>query len=464
MASGDPKASEVTIWTRVTPEHKGKTEVEWELAEDATFLNVFQKGTVLTDSTKDYTIKLKLQDLSPDHYYYYRFSYEGSYSSVGRTKTLPLGAVDQINIISVSCNAYESGYFSAFRAIANFETKIDAVVHLGDFIYEGFAEKFIAIEERIPLPNHELTSLDDYRTRYAQYRLDPHLQAAMRMHPFIHIWDDHEIANDAYTDGAKAHDPNTQGDYQERKAAAVQAFYEWVPIETDHKMYRSFQFGEMASLLMLDGRLEAKTKPIPFADEHFKDSSRHFLGAKQLIWLQNELKNSESSWNLIGNPVAFTAKNKAWKIDSTKAKEDWSGYPYERQIVMNAIATLDKNVAFLTGDTHISWATDVEDNEGNTIGYEIAMQAVTSANWGDFNEKEKLQEIEYEWFNDPLNDHLKYLSLYGHGFGMSSITSNEISHSWYYVDKFNNDLFDYYAKEIHLPSLINKEFYVSKQH
>jgi alkaline phosphatase D len=261
VASGDPLADRVILWTRVTPEDSvSKISVRWEISENENFNPILKSDTTSTTPLRDYTVKIDVDGLQHSKHYYYRFEALGATSMTGRTKTLSQNPSDSLKFAVVSCANWEFGYFNAYSRIAARE--VDAVIHLGDYIYEyktgGYGNKN---SDRKNLPPHEIVSLQDYRTRYSQYHLDDGLRDVRVKHPFITIWDDHEVANDVYSGGAQNHQPE-EGDFYARKQAAKQAYYEWIPIREGGKHYRSFTFGNVAELIMLDERLEGRVKPL----------------------------------------------------------------------------------------------------------------------------------------------------------------------------------------------------------
>lgn len=267
VASGDPSPTGVLIWTRVTPSFDAEVEVAWQVARDAAFSAVVQSGKTSTSVARDYTVKVEVEGLDPGEHYFYRFDALGAASQTGRTRTLPVGALDRFVLAACSCSNYPAGYFNAYRLMAETDA-IDAVLHLGDYIYEydrqGYASETARELHRESVPGHELVSLGDYRARHAQYRSDPDLQAAHARHPFIVVWDDHESANDGWTGGAENHD-DSQGDWFARRDRSVQAYYEWMPIREPRErdrtaIYRAFELGDLASLIMLETRLSARTE------------------------------------------------------------------------------------------------------------------------------------------------------------------------------------------------------------
>ncbi|MDZ7643022.1 MAG: alkaline phosphatase D family protein [Woeseiaceae bacterium] len=230
VASGDPGADSVVIWTRVTPPEPAVVEVTWEVATDPGFERIVRRGTTVTADEIDYTVKAVVESLQPGTTYHYRFRVGDVSSPVGRTRALPAADAARARLAVVSCSHYSFGHYNVYREIAALE-QLDAVVHLGDYIYESSADgsgSDYGAERgrqlgRVHDPAHTAVTLDDYRGRYAQYRGDADLQAVHARHPFILVWDDHELANDAWSDGAQAHDVATQGSFRARRDAALQA-------------------------------------------------------------------------------------------------------------------------------------------------------------------------------------------------------------------------------------------------
>jgi alkaline phosphatase D len=324
IASGDPQTDAIILWTRVTPVQDGNVRVAWEVATDSDFTQLVTKGETLTNAARDYTVKVDAIGLEAGMIYYYRFSVGQVQSATGVTKTLPEDDVSSVKLAVVSCSNFPAGYFNVFELAAE-RDDLDALLHLGDYIYEyergGYASANAAALGREVEPATELLSLSDYRTRYAQYRTDSSLQKIHAKVPFISVWDDHEVANDAWKDGAENHNDG-EGDYDQRKEAATQAYFEWMPIrpwrEGDHDdIYRSFSFGNLLDLHMLDTRLLARDKQLSYDDyvdssgnldedgltAALTDSTRTMLGQTQLAWLQQQLTVSTATWQVIGQQV-----------------------------------------------------------------------------------------------------------------------------------------------------------------
>ncbi|MEO1256112.1 MAG: alkaline phosphatase D family protein, partial [Bacteroidota bacterium] len=356
VSSGDPLYNQVIIWTRVTPQDSlPSVDVIWEVSKDDTFDEIIKTGTVSTNPSKDYTVKIDVEGLDAGSRYYYRFHALGKSSMTGKTMTASKDA-SNLKFGVVSCSNYDWGYFNSYGALATEE--LNAIIHLGDYIYEyapgSYGDSTLG---RAPIPNREILSLQDYRTRYSQYRLDKDLIAAHANHPFINIWDDHEIANNSYKDGAQNHQAD-EGSYEERKRIARQVYYEWIPIRENEKHYRKFEFGNLADLVMLDERLEGRTEIADsLSDPTLMDSSRTMLGMEQREWLIENIKVSDAQWKIIGNQVIFSYLN--WGHATFNINLDsWDGYPIEQQIIANTLKE-EENVVFITGDTHTAWAFEV---------------------------------------------------------------------------------------------------------
>ncbi|KAF0178832.1 MAG: alkaline phosphatase D [Alphaproteobacteria bacterium] len=285
VASGDPGLDRVVIWTRVTPEGGGDVPVRWVVAHDRGLKNVVQTGEITTTAARDYTVKIDVQGLSPNQRLFYGFLCGDKRSPVGRTRTLPRGGVNELKLGVVSCSNHPFGFFNAYEALSKMDD-IDVVLHLGDYIYEyglnGYGGDVALTLGRMPRPEVEIVTLGDYRLRHAQYKEEPELQAAHAMAPWIVVWDDHEVANDSWQGGAEDHNPeNNEGNWDDRKQAALQAYYEWLPIRDPEAgkpfeaINRSFQFGDLATIIMLETRLLARMQQLDYAKD---------LGPATMAW------------------------------------------------------------------------------------------------------------------------------------------------------------------------------------
>lgn len=322
VASGDPLADRVIIWTRVTPDNAADAaEVSWKVAADAEMSQVVASGSVITDKSRDFTVKVDATGLDSDTTYYYQFTGDnGVKSPLGTTRTLPVGAVNNVKLAVCSCANFPYGMFNVYKEIADSDAQ--AVVHLGDYIYEYKAGEYPAAEDvaagRQEEIGGEIITLEQYRARYSLYRRDQDLQAAHAAKPFICVWDDHELANDAYKGGAQNHNDG-EGSFAERRAAAFQAYHEWLPIRTgadNAKIWRGFEFGNLVNLTMLDTRQFARDKSLSY-DDYISEAgidqaafaadlgnlSRTLLGDEQQQFADASVRDSNATWQVLGQQI-----------------------------------------------------------------------------------------------------------------------------------------------------------------
>ncbi|WP_196886387.1 alkaline phosphatase D family protein [Aureivirga sp. CE67] len=317
VASFDPTINQVIIWTRYSTDAP-EVSIFWEVSKNMDFTQVIRSGNFITNAQRDYTISIEVQDLEPNQKLYYRFAQleEETGSVIGETITLAENP-NEVKLAVCSCSNYAAGYFNVYDAMANSDA--DVIVHLGDYIYEyGEGEYGNTSEvERELSPLHEIITLDDYRERYRLYRSDKMLQLAHQKKPFICVWDDHEIANDTYKDGAQNHD-SSEGSFTTRKASAIKAFSEYLPVKTEDNnlIYRNIEFGNLVNLIMLDTRVIGRDKQLSYGDfisisgfdnEGFKDiwldPTRTILGQEQKSWLLNLAKSNSATWQVLGQQV-----------------------------------------------------------------------------------------------------------------------------------------------------------------
>lgn len=442
VASGDPSNSSVILWTRVTdPNGSASVPVQWQVATDTLFQDMIAIGNVDAVPANDYTVKIDIGNLQPYTYYYYRFFALGKYSLVGRTKTAPTSGVNHLRFAVVSCSNYEAGYFNAYRAIAD-RNDIDAILHLGDYIYEYGNGEFG--NNRPSLPANEILSLNDYRIRHGQYKLDNDLRLLHKDYPFITVWDDHETANNSWRDGADNHDPATEGNWADRKSAGVQAYYEWMPMRppTDHLLYRKISYGNLAEFFMLDTRIQDRDEQESATSPNLNDPSRKLLGPVQFSWLTNGLSNSTAQWKILGQQVMI-APLKAFGIPLNT--DQWDGYPVERQNLLNYLVNNNiQNTVVLTGDIHTSWANDVPYTTYNPFNgqgsatVEFVVTSITSANF-PFPVGENIIKL--------ANTHIKYDKLTEHGYLILDITPARVQGEWHYVSDIATPNFTTYFEK-----------------
>ncbi len=265
VASGEPGADSMLLWTRYVPAADvDEVRVDAEVALDPEFTRVVSGGSVRTGEYRDWTVKLTVNGLQPRTTYWYRFiAADGSKSPVGRTRTLPVGAVDRFGLGVFSCSNLPIGWFNAY-AHAAARDDLDLWLHVGDYVYEYalavYGEKhLVAGREVMPAHDHEMISLADYRLRLACYRADPDLQRLHQRAPMVALWDDHDSANDSWEGGAQNHQPKSEGDWSIRRAASIQAYREWMPVSEEP--WKAYSIGTLATLYRTESRVFARTRP-----------------------------------------------------------------------------------------------------------------------------------------------------------------------------------------------------------
>ncbi|MEQ9462351.1 MAG: alkaline phosphatase D family protein [Haliea sp.] len=498
VASGDPASDSVLLWTRATSAAgEAALELAWELAEDAGFARVIRRGQAQATAERDYTVKVEARDLRPGTDYFYRFSARDSQSVAGRTRTLPAAGVRRVRLAVFSCANFPAGYFHAYREGSRV-ADLDAFVHLGDYLYEygtgGYATgRAHELGRSLPADNSgELYSLADYRKRYALYRTDPDLQALHAAAPCIAVWDDHEVANDAWRDGAENHS-DEEGDFGERKLAALRAWYEWLPVrppvaEGSEQIYRSFDFGDLLSLHMLDTRIIGRDRLLEYRDyvdsasgamdqERFRNDllrpGRSLLGGAQLAWLGERLAASEARWQLLGQQVLMAkmhlpaellgvedltdlpplvaefAELKAALLQGAEIGAEqqarlqrvtpynldaWDGYPVEREQLYALARQLGKRLVVLAGDTHNAWYSRLHDQRGNEIGVELATASVSSPGMEQYLGLDDDAARELAEAMALLVDELQYCNLHQRGFMLLTVTPGALESDWLFVD------------------------------
>ena len=446
VASGDPVSDRVMLWTRVTAPGD-VVSVRWVVATDTKLAQVVARGEGQTGAARDFTVKVDVGGLRPGITYYYRFEAGGAQSPIGRTRTLPARGVARLRVGVVSCSNYPFGYFTAYAALAR-RADLDAILHLGDYIYEFQNGRFGdgATVGRIPEPNAEIIALADYRARHAQYKADPDSQAVHRQHPFIVVWDDHELANNAWSGGAENHQPEKgEGDWSVRRNAAVQAFFEWMPIREDAatlapRIYRTLRWGDLADLIMLDTRLVGRDQQVDRRDDvaAIESPTRSLLGLAQEQWLHGELAESRragSRWQLLGQQVMFAPQSPPGK--PTTNADSWDGYRVARDRVFDMVEQLKlDSVAVFTGDVHSSWAYDLPRRPFDaydpatgrgSLGLEFAGTSVTSvSNLGAGPDGEKqLTQIR------AARPHLHYVDGRYRGYYVVDLTRERLQADFY---------------------------------
>ncbi len=470
VASGDPLPDGILLWTRVTPTPEslpgsgaGPTvEVRWDVARDSAFRQIVRSGAATTGPDRDHTVKVDVAGLAPSTTYWYRFSLDGTQSAIGRTRTAPAtdASVARLRFGVVSCSNWQAGYFGAYRHLAA-RDDLDAILHLGDYLYEYPAGTFTArgVTIRPHAPANEMVRLADYRQRHAQYKTDPDLQALHAKYPWVITWDDHETANDAWSGGAENHQPETEGPYAVRAAAARRAYLEWMPVRAaaDGAIYRRIRFGRLAELSMLDLRSYRSKQVSPTDGKGVEDPTRTLAGPAQLAWLRNGLTTTSAQWKLVGNPVMIApvsldlvpnnllgpiAKLLGLSQDGIALNADqWDGYAVERRELLQLLA--DRRVddtVFLTGDIHSSWANEVPldaatyPGHSRSVATEFVTTSVTSDNVDDFLKvAPRTISLLAEGGIRTLNRHVRAVEVDSHGYSVLEVRPDGVQNDWWFL-------------------------------
>jgi alkaline phosphatase D len=480
VASGDPWPHSVVLWTRVTPtpadtpgSGRGtEVTVRWQVARDAAFTRVVRTGTVTTGPARDHTVKLVAGGLRPATTYHYRFLLDGARSPVGRTRTAPpvRALPRRLRLGVVSCANWQAGYFSAYRHLAALGAHgdLDAVLHLGDYLYEyapgGYGYGPSNTDVRPHAPRHETVTLADYRRRHAQYKTDPDLQALHATAPWVVTWDDHESANDAHRRGAENHTPATEGGWRARRAAAYRAYDEWMPVRLGasaalgdgHRIYRRLRFGRLADLSMLDLRTY-RSKQAAHQMDRVDDPRRTVTGDAQMRWLKDGLRESPAQWKLVANPVMVAPvvfpplpRDVSQPLADVTGLlppdgvpynlDQWDGYTADRRELLGHLADHGIGGAvFLTGDIHSAWANDLPADAGTypaspSLATEFVCTSVTSNNLDDMTgSPPRTTSLAVEAAIQANNRHVRYLDFDSHGYSVLDVTPARVQMDYYVV-------------------------------
>lgn len=400
VASGDPEPDGIVIWTRLAPNPLAgggmppqTVEVEWEVSTDEKFSNVVRKGTAFATPQLGHSVHVEVEGLAAFHWYFFRFHVGGITSQVGRTRTAPLHSdlPDSMKFAFTSCQHFESGYFNGYPHMQREDP--DLIVHLGDYIYE-YAGKDGAVRKHI---GNEIESLDDYRVRYSQYRLDPDLQETHRLCPWLVTWDDHEFDNN-YASLVSEEEGISPEAFIARRANAYQAYYEFMPLRRrsfprgpDMKLYRRCRYGRLAEFNVLDTRQYRTDQPngdrVKPATGKVFDETATMLGARQENWLTAGLLKSTSTWNVLAQQVMMARLNRGTPDAERYSMDQWPGYEVSRRRLLQFFHDRKvPNPIVLTGDIHINWVNDLQlhadSGKAPVVGTEFVGTSMTSAGNG----------------------------------------------------------------------------------
>ncbi len=434
VTSGDPLPNAVIIWTRIAtpPVTVLSIPVTWEMALNEDFADIVLSGNFETNPTRDWTIKVDAIGLQPYTTYYYRFvDSEGNISQTGRTKTAPEANdnIDEIKVAVASCSSVYSGYFNAYKRIAE-RNDLDLMIHVGDYLYD-----FVDGDEQVRVPTPTPTvpnSLEEWRERHKYYLLDPDLRAARQQHPWIVLWDNHDISHN---------NPDLI-------LASIQAFMEYVPVrapdlEEPKNIYRSFNYGNLLDVVIID--------ILVHRDQDMQGDEWSVLGLEQYDWLLNTLENSDAKWRVIGNqkqmagwnvdgvPDVFPIEFDGPVADSTS----WDGYNAERVLIYDFLTNNNiNNNLVVTGDLHISMASDLtatpldtltynETTGEGSVGVEFLPTSISRGNLDEQGISPDINDfvVDLDKFYNPNRVYAEFIQ---HGYGLLHIKPDSvIAQIWY---------------------------------
>jgi len=400
VASGDPTADSIVLWTRLARDVLAQAglandtlDLRWEISADPDFRRVLRTGGIAASPILGHSAHAEVRGLDPDCVYFYRWHAGNVTSPLGRTKTAPAANADnqELNFAFASCQQYEHGFFTAYQHMA--DEQLDLIVHLGDYIYErSWGDNLVRAHE-----GAEIITLEDYRARYTTYRSDADLRAAHASAPWVVTWDDHEVDNNYAADIAE--DDQRPEQLLMRRAAAYQAFYEFMPIRLpvgrqgpDMPIHRRLRFGNLMEMSVLDTRQYRSNQACgdgrkTSCAEH-QDTARTLLGEAQRDWLYSSLATADATWNVLAQQIMMASLRsigdngeELWPMDI------WDGYHYDRQGLLNHMHEVQTpNPVVLTGDIHSNWAADLKldfDNPTSAIvGSELVGTSITSGGDG----------------------------------------------------------------------------------
>lgn len=484
VASGDPLADRVVIWTRFVSSSEGR--VGWEVAEDEAFTRVVSRGEAEARFTNDFCVKGDASGLQPGRWYFYRFLSASGPSLVGRARTAPQGPTDSLSVAVFSCANMPFGYFHAYGHAAQ-RDDLDLVLHTGDYIYEiqrgSYPSAAEAVPGRLIDPVNETVSLSDYYQRYASYHTDHDLLELRRRFPMSVVWDDHEIANDTWREGAQAHHEPTEGRFADRIGAAAKAFFDWMPIRrpepTGMRIYRSLDWGDLARIVLLDTRFIGRDRQLDYRDNLqarmaeagadtralaadyrrtvLDDPNRTLMGAAQERWFADTLADSKrrgQTWQVItqqvvmaeqvapagiagmlpddvspGSRTWFTAAEQMTALGLPWNLDTWSGYPAARARFLEACVANANNAVVLGGDSHNCWVTNLAAPGSNRLAaIELAGGSVASP--GFERSLTRAEPGQRERMVLGANPHMAFVDLTDRGYATLRFTRGACESEW----------------------------------
>lgn len=477
VASGEPRAGSVMLWTRYVP-GGGEGRLDWQVAETEDFTRTVASGTATADPARDWCVKPVAEGLEPGRWYFYRFrDAAGRASPVGRTRTLPEGPAARFKLGVFSCSNLPFGWFNAY-AHAAARDDIDLMIHLGDYLYEygrgTYPSAQQALAGRIIEPAGEIVQLADYRLRHAAYRSDPDLQRLHQLFPMVAMWDDHEITNDAWMGGAENHQGETEGDWSIRREAAMRAYREWLPV--GDRAWESYEIGDLATIFRPETRLTGRSAQLDlgaalagqadpmtalaaFRDGPWQDPARSILGMEQERWLAEGFARSARDgrkWQILAQQVIMGSVRLAPEIAAmlpAEASEDvrrrvtagvaasraglpfnldmWDGYPAARARLLRSALDANANLVTLSGDSHNAWAFDL-DLDGTPAGVDLAVQSVTSPGYESYVPWVAPADLARATIG--ANSQLKWANLSQRGYMTVELTPIRATCEWLFLD------------------------------
>jgi alkaline phosphatase D len=447
VASGDPTADGVVLWTRLAPEPLlpdggmpfRTFAVDWQVATDEAFTDVVRTGTVGAHPELAHSVHPEVTGLLPDRAYFYRFRIGPHVSATGRTRTFPRPGtpVRSLRLATLSCQSLVAGRYAALRHLAGQDH--DVVLHLGDYVYEarGPAEP-VAGADRRHHPFRDVTTLEDYRMRHAQYHLDPDLQAAHAATPFLCVPDDHDVVGRmAGPLGRNGRDDPTL--FRRRLAAAYRAYYEHLPLRRTAlprgpgmQLYRRFEYGDLASISLLDTRQHRSPQvdgpPFQPNGPEALDPARTMTGPAQERWLLDGLASSSRRWNVVGQQVYLAALDLGPGEEHAYNTDKWDGYPAARARLTGFLAEArPRNPVFLAGDSHAAMVNDIThgcDPAGPVVATELLGSSVSSAKGNTATFEAAL----------PKNPQVRYYNGRQRGYLSCTVTPEQLRGDLWFVD------------------------------
>ena len=453
VASFDPTSTSVLLWTRVS-EASG---LDWVLARDDRLEDVVARGAAIATTDDDCCVTIDVTGLDPATTYFYAFTAGTVRSPVGRTRTMPGSGAERLRVGITSCADFSVAPLGVYRALA--EREVDVVVHLGDYIYEAGTSRS---GRRVEFAE-AAADLDGYRGRYAQLRGDPDVQLLHARHPMIAIWDDHDLADNAWRTGAKAHDPAQHGDWDDRVMAAARSRREWLPIRYRdpgdiRRTWRSVEAGDLAELILLDTRWEGRDRHAGDDDtlpRHHPD--RSLLGDDQRDWLGERLADASRPWAIVASGVvvnemsppipgatrlpASMLPNGYALMDGKLVHDDqWDGFTAEQDVLarrMAARAADGGRTILLSGDVHSCWAFEGPPGpDGEPVAVEAVCPAASSAAMGRANLPGMNRLLDRAVRRMP---HVQWANLTERGYAICDVDRERAQLEWWVVDPYSRD-------------------------